>query len=66
MSDTSLLEKTKEILQNLIQGRRIKCIFAFGSRVKGKFNETSDLDLGVLFDNSVSFDEALKNSAKIE
>jgi len=64
--DTLLLEKAKEILQNLIQGQRIKCIFAFGSRVKGKFNETSDLDLGVLFDDSVSLDEALKISAKIE
>ena len=66
LSDEALLEKARNLLQRVIRGQRIKFVFAFGSRVRGGFGKRSDLDLGILFDNSVSFDDALKISAKIE
>ena len=66
LSDVTLLERAKNLLRRIIPRQKIKCVFAFGSRVKGRFSGRSDLDLGVLFDNSVSFEEALKISAKIE
>lgn len=53
-------------MQRIIPGQKIKCVFAFGSRVKGGFSKRSDLDLGILFDDSIPFEEALKISAKIE
>lgn len=67
LANKVVLEKAKILLNRFIMGQKeIKCIFAFGSRVKGRFKKDSDLDLGIIFDVSVSFDKALKTCAKLE
>lgn len=54
------IEEKKEELKNYFKANdKIVLVTVFGSYLDGSFNETSDIDIAILFENNLSlFDEA--------
>lgn len=56
-----LLENKKEELQSICKLMNVKTLYAFGSVVSDRFNESSDIDFLLSFPTNLSVEEYMEN-----
>jgi predicted nucleotidyltransferase len=54
----SSIEELKTFLKEFFNGKEVE-IFLFGSRAKGNFRPTSDIDLAVLSEDDISYQKLI-------
>jgi predicted nucleotidyltransferase len=63
--ENKYLDELKMLLQNLAKNRNVG-IYLFGSRARGDYNESSDVDIGIIPDDAVDDIEISSWREKIE
>jgi predicted nucleotidyltransferase len=62
-------EETISIVNNIIKELRkeyaIKHVYLFGSVIRENFNNSSDIDIGVIVDGEVTFEDKLRIFSKV-
>jgi predicted nucleotidyltransferase len=61
-----IIEMRKEDLRNLCKELRIKRLYAFGSVVSGNFNDRSDIDFLLSFNDNLTIEEYTNNYFKLQ
>ena len=56
--DVKSVEDVKEVIRKLFKGRKVK-VYIFGSRVRGEHTPRSDLDIGFLSEEDISYELSL-------
>lgn len=57
----SIIEEKITVLKNLCKQYKIKSLYTFGSVNSNKFNDTSDIDFLISFENDISIEEYTDN-----